>query len=707
LWVTASAVALAGLLGSPGNSARRAARLCRRTNILGAVFARYRTRVCLKETGEIPAAGVLVRMKLYGVRPALAVSVFAAAALAACGGGGGGGGTGGPPPVVTPTPSGGYVAPSGGVTQLGPSTTFSSSLLGASADGTFVVQSGEAPAEPPASSATLTEYDVTAAESAPGQKPSSANRTTTAQRSSLDVAPLPFRIRMDYRAAALRSATSRTFTALGRVRSVESGRHASDLTAGATRTFHVLQGTITGTGGTCTPPQQSVGTQCYLDVPATLQYVSAHAYVWADNAFDASYGLGSADWQATGLKFDAAYAKETVTFGPAFFHANVHYTQCTSTGSPAPTSQTPVDLSGTDPHVSLIVTRALENTGEGGYFYSPDLLTDQEFNCATKAPHVPTNGLPLIVLGADKYQNNQADESFWRTVDMPRTVAHEFQHYLHAIGKEFIPNLVNNQPALFDDSFVDEGDSMLAQDLVNGTAQAQDVVALEAGFDYLYSPANYSLTAFTGYAPDPLDTSTNPAFGFFHNTLGNYGAAYLFQRYLYDRFGGDAAMHRQYATLTSTASGANVNPVLAEAGNGESFAQLYADFAAALAARNVASTDPRFSFSPAVLLVGTKQVPVQGGQTWDIVLNGPRSPADLTNAHPFATGTTRIKLTPNTTVSAKLITGATLFFNAAPSPGSITSLVSTSAPGGTVQGALVQGAYNDNGSCFGPPSSGC
>jgi hypothetical protein len=653
------------------------------------------------------------RMQFHGLRPALAVAVFAAAVLAACGGGGGGGavpgGGGGGGATPTPTPSGGYVAPSGGVTQLGPSATFSSSLLGASADGTFIVQSGEAPAEPPASSATLTEYDVTAAESAPGQKPSSANRTTTALRSSLDgVAALPFRIRMDDRTAVMRSTTSRAFSALGRVRSVESARHASDLTQGATRTFHVLQGTITGTGGTCTPPQQSVGSQCYLDVPATLQFVSAHGYVWADNALDASYGLGPVDWQATGQKFDAAYAREIVAFGPAFFHANLHYTQCTTTGSPAPTSQPPVDLSGTDPHVSLLVTRALENSGEGGYFFSPDLLNDQEYNCATKAPHVPSNAIPLVVLGADKYQSvASADESFWRTVDMPRTVAHEFQHYLHAISKQFIPNLVNNQPALFDDAFVDEGDAMLAQDLVNGTAQAQDVVALEAGFEYLYSPANYSLTAFTGYAPDPLDTSANPTFGFFHNTVGNYGAAYLFQRYLYDRFGGDAAMHRQYATMTSTGSGANVNPVLAEAGNGETFAQLYGDFAAALAARNVASTDPRFSFSSAVLLVGTKQVPVQGGQTWDIVLNGPRSPADLTNPHPFATGTTRIKLTPSTIVTAKLITGATLFFNAAPSAGSITSLNATTAPAGSVEGALVQGAYNDNGSCFGPASSGC
>jgi hypothetical protein len=650
-------------------------------------------------------------MKLLGVRPALAVAVFAAAVLAACGGGGGGGGsTGGPPPVTTtPTPFP-YVAPAGGVTQLGPGGMFSSSLLAASADGTFIVQSGDAPAEPPASSATLTEYDVTVAESAAGQKPSSVKRTASSVAVSRPdgVARLPYRLTMDFRAPQMRQLAARTIGTLGHTRITQSFRHASSFAQGASHVFHVMQGTITGTGGTCTPPQQSAGGQCYLDVTATLQYVSSHGYVWVDNAFDASYAFTAADWPATGQKFDAAYARETVAFGPAFFHAVNSYNQCDSTGAPTTTPQPPVDLSGSDPHVSLLVTRALENTGEGGYFYSGDLANDQELNCVFKTGHVPSNALPLVVLGADKYQlsagTTQADENYWRTVDMPRTVAHEFQHYLHNISKQSIPPLVNGQAGLSDDSFIDEGDSMLAQDLVNGSAQAQDTNALEVGFEYLYSPANYSLTAFTGYDANPLDTSSNPTFGFFHNTFGNYGVAYLFERYLYDRFGGDVAMHRQYATLTSTASGANVNPVVAEAGNGENFAQLYADFAAALAARNVASTDPRFSFSPAVLLVGTRQVPVQGAQTWDIVLNGPRSPADLTNPHPFAVGTSRIKLTPNATVSAKLITGATLFFNAAPSAGSITSLNSTSAPSGSVDGALVQGAYNDNGSCFGPPS---
>ncbi|HTD32266.1 MAG TPA: hypothetical protein VK665_01295 [Candidatus Elarobacter sp.] len=591
------------------------------------------------------------------------------------------------------------------MTELGPTANnqFSSSLLSASSDGTFVVQSGEAPAEPSASSATLTEYDVTAAESAPGLKPGSTRRVTTSAPRPDGVARLPYRLRMDYGTAATRQLSLRTLRTLSRSRSISSARRPSAFAQGAQRTFHVLQGAITGNSTSCTAPQQSVGGECYIDVPATLQYVSAHGYVWVDNGIDASYGLGPSDWSAAGARFDQAYAKETVTFGPAFFNANYHYQQCDTSGNPASTTQPPVDLSGSDPHISILVTKALESTGEGGYFFAEDLLNDQELNCATKAAHVPSNALPMIFIGADKYQTGSgtvADETFWRTQDMVRSLPHEFQHYLHAVNKVFIPNLVNNQQGLFDDAFIDEGDAMLAQDLVNPGA-AQDTVALEAAFSYLYSPSNYSLTAFTGYDANPLDTSSNPSFGFYHNTNGNYGAAYLFERYLYDRFGGDAAMHRQYATLTTTpGSGANVDPVVAEAANGETFAQLYQDFAAALAARDIASTDPRFTFNSAVMLVGTKQVAVPGGQTWDLVMNGPRSPADLTSAQPF--NVPRIKLTPNGTVSAKLIVGATLFFNAAPSGGSITSLNSTTAPSGKVEGALTQGSYGDSGACFGP-----
>src|SRR5665213_3165375 len=175
-------------------------------------------------------------------------------------------------------------------------------------------------------------------------------------------------------------------------------------------------------------------------------------------------------------------------------------------------------------------------------------------------------------------------------------------------------------------------------------------------------------------------------------------------RYMYDRVGGDAAMHRLYADLSPPPSStANLHPLVAEAGNGETFAQLYAEFAAALAARNVASSDPRFTFGSNVLLNGLTTITFAGGTTFNERFDGPRSPEDLASTTPETLP--RIKLTPGATVSAKLISGATLFFNSAKSGGSIVRLNSATAPGGTVDGALVQGGYDDNGACLGPPSS--
>ncbi len=663
-------------------------------------------------------------MHLNGrVRPALAVVFFAALAACGGGGGGGGGGTGGPPPPVpTPTPPApGYVAPSGGVTQLGSNSSnqFASSMLSASADGTFVVQSTDTPAEA-AAGTSLTEYDVTASETAAGQVPGartrvSANvRVAANQRAPMAVERMlvPYRPRFDPRTAAL----TRRFTSLSRSRvplgrRVESVRTAQSFTVGSTRVFHVLQGAITGVSGSCNPPKQSQGGECYIDVPATVRAVSNHAYVWVEDAVynDSSFGYSTNDWNTTASTFDTDYARETAAYGPAFFHANGQYQQCDTTGAQLPQGsyQPPVDLSGSDPHISMLITNALAGSGEGGYFDFRNDLNDQELNCSFKGPHAPSNQLPMFVIGADKYNtgsSNVADEGFWRTLDMPRSLPHEFQHYLHALNKVLIPELVNNVQGYFDDSVVDEGCSELAEDLVlgSGTNSPQSWESRYDAWAYMFAPGNFSIPSFTGYDQDPLSTSQTPSYGFFHNTQGSYGGAYMLARYMYDRFGGDAAMHRLYADLSpSSSSTANLHPIIAEAGNGETWAQLYDEFAAALAARNVASTDPRFTFGSNVVLSGLVTITFPGGTTYNLRFDGPRSPEDITQSNPG--GVARIKLTPSATVHAKLISGATLFFNAAKSGGSLVELNSASAPGGTVQGALTQGNYDDNGACVGPP----
>jgi hypothetical protein len=657
-------------------------------------------------------------------RVVLAAPAFLCAlALAACGGGGGGsaagggGGGGGVIPTPSPVPTApGYVSPQAGVTRLSPTSSgvFASAILAASANGTLVVQSAETPAEPTGNTPTMTEYDVTASETA-GIAGSSVLRTTQATTRTLQE-QISYRPRLDPRTSAtaqFRHARS-PFGSISRGLAPQSIRRASAHALNDQRTFAIRTGAITGVTSACGSGQLSAGGSCYANVSTHLLAISQHAYVWVDDALNGQFGFTQADWTAVGTTFDTDFTREVAAFAPAFLTTNPTptYTQCDATGATLPqTSWQPVpDLSGNDPHISIVITAALDSTGEGGYFDFNNLLNDQELNCAYKGPHVPSNGMPMFVLAGDTYTLGSGtihDEGYWRQYDIQRGLPHEFQHYLHALNKVIAADIASPSSGEFDDSFIDEGTSMLAEDLVNsGNAQSGDTLVNQAV--YLLAPGNYSLTAFTGYTSDPLSTATNPPYGFYRNTAGSYGEAYLFMRYLYDRFGGDVALHRLYADLSQPVSGtANTHPDVAAAGNGETFTQLYADFVSAVAARGVATGgDARYQFSSSITLVGKKTIPLPGGQTWDVVLDGPRSPENFSASTPGSSP--RIKLTPTgSTVTAKLIQGSTLFFNVAPavSPGA-TVLGSVPNAAGRLNAALVQGAYDDTGACIGP-APGC
>lgn len=664
--------------------------------------------------------------------------LFASALLlTACGGGGGGasspssqlppstsvgGATGGPSPTPTPTPapsSGGFVSPSGGVTIMPPTAAgaFGSAILGTSQDGTLVVQSADAPAEPSGNTPTLPEYSVSASEAA-GVATSARTWAAAAGRSIVESAPLAYRPLHDplstgnRTVAALRGRRALRVSPYGRA--PLSVRSAQTIALSTQRTFHINHGVITGVNGSCTAPAISAGSDCYVDISAHLLSVSNHAYVWVDDAVapGTAYGFSQSDFDTVASTFDADFTRETAAFGAAFVPQNPtpSYQQCDASGAQLAQSAytAPPDLSGNDPHISIVVTNALESSGEGGYFDFTNLLNDQELNCIpNNTPHQPSNAAPMFVIGADKYTLASGpvyDESYWRTVDMPRSLPHEFQHYLHALDKVVAVDF-NHGSGSFDDAFVDEGSSMLAEDLVNpNNAQSQDT--LVTAFEYLYNPANYSLTAFTGWDANPLDTSSTPTYGFYRYTGGNYGDAYLFMRYLYDRFGGDAMLHRLYADTVSngTSTSADTHPVVSAAANGETFAQLYGDYGAALAARNVAATDPRYRFASTVTLVGTKSIVFPGPTNENVVFDGPRSPDDLTSTQPYL-AKSRIKLTVGGSVNAKVLQGGIDFFNVAPASAGATVRGTVTAPPPGLTAALTQGAYDDTGSCLGPPSS--
>ena len=227
------------------------------------------------------------RMKLHGVRPALAVAVFAAAVLAACGGGGGGGGGTVPgdrrrasptptPPVPTATPrrrTSSKAPPASCTLGSNAANAFSSSML-ERVGGRNVRRSKHRHAGGPAAALTLTEYNVTASESAAGVTSSTSQGAHREHRRTRghERASLPFRPRLDPRTARARSCSTagrrwRSSTAVADVQSVAPRQQLPRRHDHAT--FHVQQGTITGVGGTCNAPKIQVGA-CYIDVPATV-----------------------------------------------------------------------------------------------------------------------------------------------------------------------------------------------------------------------------------------------------------------------------------------------------------------------------------------------------------------------------------------------------------------------------------------------------
>ena len=235
--------------------------------------------------------------------------------------------------------------------------------------------------------------------------------------------------------------------------------------------------------------------------------MGAHAYVWVDDAIDAPDNLTQTDWNTTAATFDADFARETAAFAPAFSaglapynettSGGNTYTQCDANGGALaqmfPPYQATPDLSGADPHISILVTNALENTGEGGYFDFTNLLSDQELNCPSH-PHVPSNNLRMFVIGTDKYgSGNTPDETYWRTQDMPRSVPHEFQHYLHTLNKVLVadPRTRTARAACSTTgSWTRATDARGGPRPRGGVNPPQSPDSRVLAFEYLYTPGN-------------------------------------------------------------------------------------------------------------------------------------------------------------------------------------------------------------------------
>jgi hypothetical protein len=668
-------------------------------------------------------------MRFLRVGPPFAV-VLAVAALAACGGGGGGGSTGGGggpiitptvPPTITPTvpptapPSGsGYVAPTGAVTLLTATSggAFASAITPSSADGIMDAVAAGTPTEPPSSGSALTQWATTVKETS-GVGTQSSARAAQSARMLQAIAQNHELERGDTirenvpNVAGLRALFSHV---RGTRTSASTGRRAQAAqgTVGTQRQFKILTSNIGNSGG-CAGGGTSGTYICNTTITATLEAVGAHGNVWVDNASLATPGEFTSvpgDFQTIASRFDGYYATETAAYGPAFYPGSqpIQFTwdaqhgQCDSSGNALPQSQwQSTDLTGNSgTSIDIVITDALAGTGEGGYFYIANEIPQQVWDCAP-APKPVSNYTSMVVVTGNNYSGAGAgvpaqNENYWLNTDIPRSVSHELQHLLHAHYKYFRPIATSTGNGSFDDTFIDEGDSMLAEDLATDPSPGQHLDTPRYSFSFLLEPSLFSLTSFTGFQPNPTSTSSNPPYGWFSNTAGSYGQAYLFQRYLYDRFGGTTYLHTLYNT-----PGPGVGPVVAGAG-GESWTQLYREFVGAVSAQSTSAQSSPYAFSSAVTLRGNVDVPSirTGAQsTRHLGFGGPQPPETFNANVPNGI----VTLAPGTTITTNLIDGAALYLPSGNNASGVT--IGVSAPGAaSLEGILIQGTLPTP-----PPSS--
>jgi hypothetical protein len=651
-------------------------------------------------------------MKLHGVRPALAVAVFAAAILAACGGGGGGGtGTGGPPPVITtptPPPPTGYTPPSGAITLTAATSggVFGSAITAGTANGLMTGEVASTPTEPPSGSA-ITQYSATVKETA-GVGTSSTARSAESARALRALISQNHELQA---ADRLReqptnpSAERRLFHTISATRSsaAQSRRtQAAQGTVGQTRQFKIQTANIGNSGG-CAGGTSNGTYVCFVPITATLRAIGVHGNVWVDNQQSPGEYTIANEFQTIASRFDAYYATETAAFGPAFYPTSqpVAFTysaskpQCDSSGNalPQPAWQS-TDLRGANgTSIDIVITDALAGTGEGGYYTVVNEVSQQVWDCAP-APKPISNNTSMFVISGNNYSGLGAgipaqNESYWLNTDVPRSSSHELQHLIHAHYKFFRPIATQTGNGSFDDTFIDEGCSMLAEDLATDPSAGQHIDTPRFSFAYLLEPSLFSLTSFTGFQPNPSSTSANAPYGYFTNTAGNYGQAYLFIRYLYDRFPG--ALSTIYNTPGPDGSGSSapgVAPVLAAAG-GESYPQLYREFATAVSAQNTSAAAAPYQFSSAVMLRGNVDVPSirPGAQsTRHLGFGGPQPPETFANNLP----TGFLTLGPGVTATTFILDGGILFLPSANGPSGNT--ITVTIPGApALEGSLIQG----------------
>ena len=292
----------------------------------------------------------------------------------------------------------------------------------------------------------------------------------------------------------------------------------------------------------------------YTQYPFTLVSTSAHTAVWIQDSNVAEFAPASSTFANDA---EVAYAADTTAIGPATYTdtaagrtANVPY--CDGAGSPAgsgPLYAAPFGYL----NVLMIDANAL-GQGVGGEFEPVDTNAQAYLNCTTGSARRHSNEGGFIVAAISPSANVH--------YHVQQFLAHEFAHLIQFVNQVIVLGRTGTEPPA-----INEGVAELARDVTLGTPDLGNT-ALGGAHDFLLHPQSYSILGMTG------------ADGYYSS--GNYGGAYLLMRYIADRYGyGFVKTYVQNDPLTSPKSSYDA---LAAAAGAPSFAALFRDFGATLAA---------------------------------------------------------------------------------------------------------------------------
>lgn len=364
------------------------------------------------------------------------------------------------------------------------------------------------------------------------------------------------------------------------------------------------------------------GSRPSVQIPATLLAQTPHGNIWVDNtiagALESSAGQIGAD-------FENAYASDTAHFASPDYPSNApglqpQYSACSAGGGHQGTTAAYIQEPA-DRRINVMVVNGPALGGLGGYFSVANFMPQAALNCLSGG--YESNEAPFIFVGW--FSGNGT--AYELQEDLVRSTAHELQHLINFVNHGILAAGASSSSFNgYESTFVNEGLSMLAQDFaVQSMYRTQGLQfdaadALQRASVYLANPANFSLSGFSGIDPANWGGNGSPVY---NCNAGCYGAAYLFQRYLRDRFGGDSYTHEMEISGV-------VGPANLQAVTGEAAGQLQDDFALAMAANtmSVSSGDRRFKFGTLDLmqsyrdqfgsrttLEGVSATPVSGSST--------------------------------------------------------------------------------------------